>query len=287
MRTEKYSFEKDNDRRRLSPQAAGPDLELLLNRLEVARDRRDGLRPVLLPMVQRVHLNIRWYENAVRREQRWRRGYLAGSMALIVGIPGCVFCLSKHGVGAPAVAAILTGLLGLHKALSSALNQRKVVGNFWRAAAALKRRLYEFEDTWRGKAVSPEGPAPLFLDAVSDEIQAARAIRDEEQERFFDQFSYPVLDLAGILNTGGARAAAMVARHRDPRDRAAAGAAINRSRTEMAGLEALIGKRRQQLDETRDDDEARYLQTSLHALEQRRQVLELTLLKEEALLTEP
>ena len=288
MNADRYTFEREADDRRLSRAAAEPDLGVLLARIRADGAHSPQLRELLLPMVQVVHLNIEWYERAVRREQRWRRGYLAGSAALIVAIPACVYCLSRNGTSATAVTAVLTGLFGLHKALSSALNQRRVVGNFWNAAAALKRRLYAFEDAWRGKATASEGPTPAFAQAVKDEIQAAGTIRDEEERRFFDQFSYPAFDLGRVLNSAGSRAAAVTARHRAPeaQARAATKATIKRTQTELAGLEELVSKRQQQLSETQDDDEAKHLHTSLHSLEQRQQLLELVLLKEEALLAE-
>lgn len=73
-------------------------------------------------------------------------------------------------------------------------------------------------------------------------------------------------------------------RNRDPQAQAASRAATQRIQAEMSGLDGLIKKREQQLDETEDEDDATQIQTSLTALDQRRQVLELALLKEQALL---
>jgi hypothetical protein len=58
------------------------------------------------------------------------------------------------------VTALLTGLLAVHKSLSSWLDKRKVIGNFWKAESDLKTKLYAFEDKWKGKVMMDAGENP-------------------------------------------------------------------------------------------------------------------------------
>jgi hypothetical protein len=262
------------DPRRLAPEMAAGALDDLLATLDAPADRQRDWRDMLMPLAHVVHLNIAWYERAVRRERWWQLGYLAAGIGLALFVPFFVQMFAENGVGVAALAALFVGLFVLYRTFSALLVRRQAMGSFWAAASALKKRLYEFEDTWRGTLTQGRGPTPDFVQAVENEIQAARIIRDQEQQRFFRQFDSPP-SLAGKI---------LGVRNRDPQAQATARAATQRIQAEMTGLDGLIKKREQQLDETEDEDDATQIQTSLTALDQRRQVLELTLLKEQAML---
>jgi len=122
---------------------------------------------------------------------------------------------SKSVVGAQ-MTTFLTGLLAVHKSMSSWLDKRKVIGNFWRAESELKTILYAFEDKWKNKAYENDTLSEEFISAAKESIIRARAVVSEEQGKFFDACTYPSIDLSAILGKAGNDARALVNSHSSP-----------------------------------------------------------------------
>jgi hypothetical protein len=96
---------------------------------------------------------------------------------------------------------MLTGLLAVHKSLSSWLDKRKVIGNFWKAESDLKTNLYAFEDKWKKHAVDVSIENGVTINKLKEEFLkelraatlVARAILQDEQSKFFEAVTYPAI----------------------------------------------------------------------------------------------
>jgi hypothetical protein len=200
-------------------------------------------RKVLLNFILNHHKVISRYQQLRKRERLWRALFTAVSLLLLGGLPFLIFLV---GSGAEQttpelittqLTALITGLVAVYKSLSSWLDKRKVVGNFRKAEADIKSKLYAFEDKWRGKAVQsrngqgdgeaagrrsvaldvtrPDGARADglnsdFLKEAQTAIVEARQVVEEEETKYFDAVTYPAIDITGMLRETGESARGLV-----------------------------------------------------------------------------
>lgn len=226
-----YSFE--NEGRRKFPDTESENLAIITFVKRVQPDDKDFSysehRDLLLNFILNLHKAISRYKELRHREKKLQRTFTGISLALLFVIPLLIVALGHLLPNDPSsltaqVTAVLTGLLAVHKSLSSWLDKRKVVGNFWKAESDLKTKLYAFEDKWKGQAtqVAKEQGKEIkkFKDDFLKDVQAiiveARAIVQDEQSKFFDSVTYPSIDLGDMLKVSGASAKALVTAHASP-----------------------------------------------------------------------
>lgn len=124
----KYEFEKNaNEHSKKSNDAAEIELGKFAERLGFKVAGCSEHKDTLLRYVYEHHLNIDWYDKRLRKEKFRRNLFSIISMALLALIPIGIYCLSNKKdsteIGMPAqIAAIFTGLLGVHKSFSSWLD---------------------------------------------------------------------------------------------------------------------------------------------------------------------
>lgn len=156
-----YSFENKGRRKFSDEQSEDVAMDEFAKRLGFEggnyKEKREH-RDILLDFILNYHKVISRYQELQAREAKLRKKFTVVSLALLFIIPllilamGVVFPGDKGSITAQ-VTAVLTGLLAVHKSLSSWMDKRKVIGNFWKAESDLKTRLYSFEDKWKGKAM--------------------------------------------------------------------------------------------------------------------------------------
>jgi hypothetical protein len=185
--------------------------EKFTDRLSLTEAECCKYKPELSNYILEYHLNIFWYNEKLKIEKQRRILFTILSFVLLIAIPFIPLCISfldKNIANTQVlssipsqITAILTGLLGVQKALSSWLDKRKLVGHFWKASADLKEALYSFENKWKEKDVSEL--ADSFVEDIESGIQAARTIIRKERETFFQMYSLPSVDVMGQLKTAG------------------------------------------------------------------------------------
>ncbi|HEX8874319.1 MAG TPA: hypothetical protein VF780_06785, partial [Nitrosospira sp.] len=224
----------------------------------------------LVNFILSYHKTISRYNELRDRENRWRILFTGISLILLMAIPLIIFHIGEASAGTgnitAQVTALLTGLMAVHKSLSSWLDKRKVIGNFWKAESDLKTKLYAFEDKWKDKATQDAAGNPGaahtlkddFLSEARTAIVEARAIVQDEQSKFFDTLIYPSIDLGEMLKDTGDRAKALVSanispeleqRNKQRQAKEALEAKIAEQRSKIAGLEMEIAQRKQLIEE--------------------------------------
>jgi hypothetical protein len=172
--------------------------------------RRDLLN-LLREYVYENQLAIVWYEQKRKKEEarrnKFRRfsiGLLACLPLAVAAVPIVVRVIDKDVSGAEVTAlvtAVLTGLLGVQKAVGTWMDQREVIGIFWQASADLKENVYTLEGNWEDRSLEPENPNPQFLVDLEVGIALARKIARTERDAYFATFKAPSLDVGAVLNS--------------------------------------------------------------------------------------
>lgn len=227
-----YNFE-DKGRRRFPDEPSEDDaLRDFKKRLaipddvELTKDHRN----LLLKFILNFHKLISYYQQRRRKENKWHSWFTFLSLFLLAAIPGLIYwatTLGKPGeihvdIVVSQLTAVLTGLIAVQKSISSWLDKRKIVGNFWKAESELKTRLYTFEDKWKGQAFEIVTDATTmtlkesFLIEVKAAIVDSRAIVQDEQSKFFEAEIYPSIDLGDLLRIAGGTAKEIVTTHAAP-----------------------------------------------------------------------
>lgn len=231
-------------------------------------------RALLLNFILNFHKVISHYQLLRAKETKIRRWFTGLSLALLVATPFLIFLVSKMTGNeaniASQVTAVLTGLIAVQKSISSWLDKRKIVGNFWKAESELKTKLYTFEDKWKGQAfetVTGEVTKTLkdnFLMEAKAAVVDSRAIVQEEQSKFFEAEIYPAIDLGDLLKTTGGTARDLVKAQAAPtpkeppeleqlkkrrQDIEAAQRKVAQLKAEIGQWKILIAQKRKQLED--------------------------------------
>lgn len=157
-------------------------------------------------------LNIQWYDEHLKQQQRWRKIWIA--IFLVVGTLAVVAAswMAWHeldGSKSPGPAAtvgaqitvLIGGLVGVFKTLASLSDTKTRIALFWKARSNLKERLYRFEHRWRDRVVVDGDIAPGFLADLERELDCAARISAEEQLGFFATYKSPTEVLDSLMTT--------------------------------------------------------------------------------------
>lgn len=224
-----YSFENQGRRKFSDPKSEEAAVKEFATRLKLTDNSYKKHQDILLEFILNHHKVISRYNELKDREMRLRKQFTVVSLVLLFAIPLLIFAIGAwlpgdKGSVTAQVTAMLTGLLGVHRSLSSWMDKRKIIGNFWKAESDLKTKLYAFEDKWRDKAMQTATENGRTINKLKDDflndaraaIADARAIVQDEQSKFFDAVTYPTIDLGEMLKDAGDRARALVSAHAPP-----------------------------------------------------------------------
>lgn len=212
-----YPFEQEMDgRRRRKPGESKAAARTLLARLRVptalARAIEEGRSEAWRALVDygmQVPVCIAWYQQEVRRKQRQQTAFtvLLWVLLLITVVAVALIAWlapdSKSSVLMAQLGVLLSGLLGVAKALAGAVDFQKQRSGFWEAAAKLKENLYTLEGAFRGKAVVDGALSQEFIDALCQATREARKIIAAEQRDFFDALASPTRVIELFQSTQG------------------------------------------------------------------------------------
>ena len=203
----RYEFE-NNRRHSRTRESANTVFQKFCRRLGFIGDvRGTAIEDDLLNFIVHVHLPIQWYEDKIRTELKWRNGYIAATLLLLLAIPVVVQLFDK--TSSASVAAI-SGLFAFYRGLSAWLDKRRIIAQRATASAALKGKLYDFEQRWDQVELATDRIAEQFRKEIETVIADARAIVREETILYFEALSYPVFNLGTMLQTSASQANTLV-----------------------------------------------------------------------------
>jgi hypothetical protein len=270
-----YSFEKEGRRKFHGVASENDALRDFAQRLGYADMETSDFpehRDTILNFILNLHKIIERYQELRIKESRRRIWFTILSLALLMAIPGLMIVIGLYAesgsILTAQVAAILTGLIAVHRSVSSWMDKRKVIGNFWKAESDLKTILYSFEDKWKGRAVQSPSETGTEKPGLKEEFLAdariciaqAKAIVQDEQTKFFDAVTYPAIDLGDMVKNAGDSAKALMnlnpppeadRRERQRRNREEFENKLAEQKGRMARLETEIEHRNQLIEEKR------------------------------------
>ena len=195
--------------------------ETFLTNLDLEREQLTPKDSGLLKSyVANVHINCRWFNRQVLREKLLQRLFFITGLVLLVLLPvlasdpALLFKAlnlsppsAKGGDTTATLTTALAILIALYRAVSSWLQQRKIIGPFWKARADLLDEIYSLETQWRhriklGKANSQSSLTPDFVSAIESSFNHARQLTKSAEQTFFDNYSLPSVDAPGLLAIG-------------------------------------------------------------------------------------
>jgi hypothetical protein len=213
-----YNFETGKNRRAFYNEKLENDaLDEFAERLKFGKSNFREHRELLLNFILNYHKLIDRYDVLICWEETKRNWCIAGSLLLLFLIPILLYVapdvlertlnISNKSDSLAQIAALLTGLLTIQKALSTWLDKRKIIGSFRKARSDLKTKLYTFEDKWTGQATETieengtetEKLKNDFLQEARIAIREAQKIVEEEQSQYFEAITSQSIDIGTIL----------------------------------------------------------------------------------------
>lgn len=236
-----YDFETGKNRRAFRNEKLENDaLDEFAERLKCKESNYREHRGLLLNFILNYHKLIDRYDVLICWEETKRNWCIAGSLLLLFLIPILLYAapyvleysvsmilepaktsdaakipnaseilknISSKSDTLAQIAALLTGLLTIQKALSTWLDKRKIIGSFRKARSDLKTKLYTFEDKWTGQATEIIGENEAkkeklkndFLQEARTAIREAQVIVEEEQSQYFEAITSQSIDIGTIL----------------------------------------------------------------------------------------
>jgi hypothetical protein len=261
------------------------DLSVLVQRLNLNEAYQQTFEQPLKDFVVHHHLNIRWYDQAIKKELRLRRLYFLGNLLMLAAIPGGVYLLTSRsnqdgaGLTAESISTILAGLFGVQRALTAWLDKRQLVALYSKTRAKLKTAVYSFEQTWR-HAKWGDDSSRNFESALSAATDAARAVVAEEQEQHYDIEAAPTFSLQDMLSsaTGGAKTLTAQLAAKETADQIArreGEASVRALDAEVAECQRLVAKYRDELSRSTTPDEKQRLMGLINAASAKQRAAEL------------
>jgi len=314
-----YSFEREKYSHR-SYLAAQNAFRIFVERLKLPTAWTQLKEDHLVKYVTDVHLNIAWYDKKVKAEKSIRNLYVAITLALLLVMPILILMLNSLAERITEtsseqdpdyliaqVAALITGVLALHSGIAAWFEQRKVIGNFWKASADLKEALYDLEDKWRQDKSEDWSNEMLekFEEEISLGIKFAKRVVRKEKETFFKNYKTPRFDIVSLILNNSKKAEDLAEIFLDPgtlprqkaekeadkiaqelaEELAEAQIDVRRYQQEVEELRKLIELRLQQLSESQTEEEQNALRAGLKELQVKLERAETNLISARARVT--
>jgi hypothetical protein len=193
-----YAFESSNPlaRRHADHDEAITNLRRRLQLPKETELTRDVER-LLVRYYDAYDLNIRWYDEKIAELEQKQLAAVEhmkslglGALTLIVAATAIAILIGAgSGVIGAQLGFMIAGLIAALQIAGTGKDYKAQRGAFWKARAALKTRLYAFEDLWGGKVCdAQQKPKPDFATALALEIRAAHDIVELERQEYFDTF---------------------------------------------------------------------------------------------------
>ncbi len=205
---DKYQYETDENStpsHTRTRDEALREARVLLTRLGLKKADIDKVLPdgadaeVLLRYATDVPLNILWYQQAVKQQLGYRKGWVL--LSVLVGVATTVLplLLLFYAPQTKEASALLAAQLGMiatavgsgWKLVANLDHTKQRIGIFWSAGADLKEELLTFEDKWRKKKLAGASLTTEFTDELAASNTRARAIARKERTDFFATYASP------------------------------------------------------------------------------------------------
>ena len=184
--------------------------------------------------VANVHVNCSWYNRQLFSEKVLQWFFFVLSVALLLLVPLIIYfspsifaaigseypALGAVGPGDPAeltarLTTLLAGFFAAHRTISAWLNQRMLIGPFWKARSELLNEVYTLETEWGPKKEldKVDGNNLLvgeFKQAIEASLKTARAAVQTERTQFYASYTFPDVNLSESLSNAGTAAGALV-----------------------------------------------------------------------------
>ncbi len=278
-----YDFEQASAKAFRGGSKAEQDCQKMISRLNL-KDEMNGpigtLGPLFKEYVTEIQRNIVWYQSKLWRERLKRAWYIIFSFALLITVPIFVVFIPElvqrfvatgndptvQNVTAQNVTAqltaVLTSLLALHRTVSTWLDKRKVAGRWAQTSAQLKELVWSFHREWDPRDITPAVKGELEK-RLRDDIAKARKLTSDEQVFFFENMSYPNIDIASVLKSSRAAAEQIVTDNASAEikrmdEQAKRRMAVSRAQALVNEYRALIEERQAEFrDALADNDKAK------------------------------
>ncbi len=168
-------------------------------------------------------MNIIWYKKHIWKEQFWRRLYFSISLVLLLSIPILIWHTTfEYAPGKDLdtgetivgiVTIIMTSILAIHRFVTSWLEKRKFLSQFYLAFTELKNILFRLENNWVNAKAFDTSTNKLVKDfktALNQAITESRNIVTEETKQYFETLSYPNIDIPNLLGDSSKSAVALI-----------------------------------------------------------------------------
>lgn len=282
-----YGFQKWDRWSRAGDDAGSfKDLELFASKLELSRENGTWpptreYEPFFYDFVHAIHRNILWYTIKRRWEVLKLVSYMLISAILVLAIPLIVALIpmlpeimqtgtrfmpnfiseaAKIAQSSPAfssgtvisaqLTAMVTGIYGLHRIISSWIFRRNSAHSFWKAGSDLKTLLYSLEDEWKGRTRVGNVWDPSFFKALEEVERQAWEIVKVERGSFFQSFSKTQVDLQGLITQSMTSATTLVTQLAKPSLKEIDGQNLKKAKVKAdlqkshVGLVSLLTKKR-------------------------------------------
>jgi hypothetical protein len=158
-------------------------------------------------------MNIIWYRKHIKRETFWRTIYFFISIILLLAIPFLIWFITFHyapqienletgEIIIGVISIILTSIMATHKFITSWLEKRKYLSQFYLAFTELKNILFRLENDYKnGQAIETNSNSlsEEFKHALNIAIVESRRLVTEETKQYFETLSYPNTDFTNLL----------------------------------------------------------------------------------------
>jgi hypothetical protein len=189
-----YTFEVFEDKRFRGGSKLDAAYQTVLRRLRISPPPALDVARALRTYAAQFPLNIRWYDDAVKHEQKKRVALICVVITVAVSAIGGMLGLavlsgSRGTVLTAQLGALISGVLLCLQLLTSVTDFKARFAVFWKARSELKEALYTFEDKWKGRV--EDKTLAEFQKDLREELAKARMIGAQEQEAFFATLKSP------------------------------------------------------------------------------------------------
>ena len=245
----------------------------------------DNTKALLKRYVANVHVNCSWYNRKVFTEKGIQIVYFVVSVALLILIP-LIIHYSPEADDTAKLTTLLAGFFAAYRAIVAWLNQRKLIGPYWKARSDLLNETYTLETKWgpkeESKKLKEKELTEEFNQAIEASLKAARDIVQTEREQFYTNYTFPEVKLGESLTQAGTTAGNLIkvfesAHTKKQRElaktREAHAIKHDSLKAEVAGLTAILdewnvelGAKRTELDRETDDDTKQKLEGEIASM---------------------
>ena len=262
----------------------------------------ENAKALLKRYVANVHVNCSWYDRKVRSEKAIQIAYFVVSVALLILIPLIIYFspslldwigkqigstrYTAYADNTARLTTLLAGFFAVYRAIFAWLNQRKLIGPYWKARSDLLNETYTLETKWglkeESKKLKEKELTKEFNQAIEASLKAARDIVQTEREQFYTNYTFPEVKLGDSLSDASTTAGNLIKVFESAHTKRQRELAKTREthaikhdslKAEVAGLTAILdewnvelGAKRTELDGETDDNIKQKLESEIASI---------------------